>query len=82
MNLMDQQESKYIFEKCISELGYGCSADGMSKDAIAKSNFAEAEKAEHRGLYQRAFDYYLKAAEHGELDKARIQSGRILLCFL
>lgn len=69
------QESKYIFEKCIFELGYGCNADGMSKDAIAKSNFAEAEKAEHRGLYQRAFDYYLKAAEHGELKEAQYKIG-------
>ena len=75
------QESKYIFEKCISELGYGCSADGMSKDAIAKSNFAEAEKAEHRGLYQRAFDYYLKAAEHGELDKAQYKVGEYYYAF-
>lgn len=75
------QESKYIFEKCISELGYGCSADGMSKDAIAKSNFAEAEKAEHRGLYQRAFDYYLKAAEHGELDKAQYKAGEYYYAF-
>ena len=75
------QESKYIFEKCISELGYGCSADGMSKDAIAKSNFAEAEKAEHRGLYQRAFDYYLKAAEHGELDKAQYNVGEYYYAF-
>lgn len=75
------QESKYIFEKCISELGYGCSADGMSKDAIAKSNFAEAEKAEHRGLYQRAFDYYLKAAEHGELDKAQYKVGEYYYTF-
>lgn len=75
------QESKYIFEKCISELGYGCSADGMSKDAIAKSNFAEAEKAEHRGLYQRAFDYYLKAAEHGEMDKAQYKVGEYYYAF-
>ena len=75
------QESKYIFEKCISELGYGCSADGMSKDAIAKSNFAEAEKAEHRGLYQRAFDYYLKAAEHGELDKTQYKVGEYYYAF-
>ena len=75
------QESKYIFEKCISELGYGCSADGMSKDAIAKSNFAEAEKAEHRGLYQRAIDYYLKAAEHGDLDKAQYKVGEYYNAF-
>ena len=75
------QESKYIFEKCISELGYGCSADGMSKDAIAKSNFAEAEKAEHRGLYQRAFDYYLKEAEHGEMDKAQYKVGEYYYAF-
>lgn len=69
------KESKYIFEKYISELGYGSKADGMSKTAIARKNFEEAEKAEHRGLYQRAFDYYLRAAEHGKLDVAQYKIG-------
>lgn len=30
------QEKKCIFEQCISELGYGNKADGLSRDEVAK----------------------------------------------
>lgn len=69
------QESKRIFEECISEFGLGNKADGMSKEVIAKNNLKEAEKAEHRGLHEKAFDYYLKAAELGELPEAQYKIG-------
>lgn len=69
------RENKFIFEECISRFGFGNRADGMSKDAVARENLEEAQKAEHRKLYKRAFDYYLKAAEYGKLEEAQYKVG-------
>lgn len=69
------RENKFIFEECISRFGFGNRADGMSKEAVARENLEEAQKAEHRKLYKRAFDYYLKAAEYGKLEEAQYKVG-------
>ena len=51
------QESKYIFEECISKRGFG--NNEISKETVAKENLQEAKRKEHRGLYNEAFkDYY------------------------
>ena len=58
------EESKSIFEKCIKKLGYG--TNGLSKKEIAKRNMDEAVRAEHRGLYNKAFKCYVNAADFGD----------------
>ena len=67
------QESKYIFEECISKRGFG--NNEISKDVIAKENFEEAKRKEHRGLYNEAFKDYLQAADFGELETAQFKVG-------
>lgn len=64
------KESKCIFEKMLSEHGYGTDANGLSIDEIAKINLEEAQKAEHRGLYKKALTHYVKAAEFGKSAEA------------
>ena len=67
------QESKYIFEECIFKRGFG--NNEISKDAIAKENFEEAKRKEHRGLYNEAFKDYLQAADFGGLETAQFKVG-------
>ena len=67
------QESKYIFEECISKRGFG--NNEISKETVAKENLQEAKRKEHRGLYNEAFKDYLQAADFGELEEAQFKVG-------
>lgn len=67
------QESKYIFEECISKRGFG--NNKISKETVAKENLEEAKRKEHRGLYNEAFKDYLQAADFGELEEAQFKVG-------
>ncbi|MCC8098162.1 MAG: hypothetical protein LIO44_06375 [Eubacterium sp.] len=65
------KEDKFTFEQCLKELGLGENADGLSADDTAEKNLSEAKRAEHKGLYKVAFDYYLKAADYGNSAEAQ-----------
>ena len=62
-------ESKHIFEECIGERGFGMNA--KSPLEIGKDNMKDAKRAEHIGLYKKAFQCYLNAAEYGGITEAK-----------
>lgn len=64
------KESKHIFERILSEYGYGTDTDGLSVNEIAYINLEEAKKAEHRGFYKKALMHYVKAADFGKSAEA------------
>ncbi len=64
-------ENKHIFEGVLESLGLKDNTDGISREEITLHSILEAEKAERRGLYQKAFQLYMNAAEYGKSQNAQ-----------
>lgn len=62
-------ESKHIFEQCIGKRGFGINA--KSPLEIGEDNMKETERAEHIGLYKKAFQCYMNVARYGGITEAK-----------
>ena len=70
------QEYKGIFEDCLNKLGFSSNTEGLSKEEVAKINLKDAKKAENRGFYKKAFQYYINAADYGKSAEAEFIVGK------